>query len=236
LVEVVTLAENEGGAGGFHEGLKAAYAGGAEWAWAMDDDTIPRPDCLAYLLAAREQVPPTARAPLLLASTVVWSDGTLHPMNTPGYGRGQAAGPVAGDLVALRYASFVSLMVHRDAIRRHGLPLKHYFIWSDDIEYTARILRDDDVGYLAPDSVAVHKTLRPYTAVSTTGDRFYFHVRNHVFMLRGTSFDRREKLTLVHAVVATSWSYMRLNHWRPRHARTILRGLRDGFRRVPLCP
>ena len=44
-------------------------------------------------------------------------------------------------------------LYHRDAVDRHGLPLKHYFIWSDDIEFTARILRREDAGYLVPGSV-----------------------------------------------------------------------------------
>ncbi len=30
-VQLLALAENEGGAGGFHEGLKAAHAAGADW-------------------------------------------------------------------------------------------------------------------------------------------------------------------------------------------------------------
>src|SRR4051812_24087981 len=52
-----TLPDNEGGAGGFHEGLKAAHDAGAEWIWLMDDDTIPAPTALSRLLEARERVP-----------------------------------------------------------------------------------------------------------------------------------------------------------------------------------
>src|SRR5947209_6687626 len=80
-----TLPENVGGAGGFHAGMQTAYDGGAEWIWLMDDDTIPQPDSLAKLLAARERVPAGARSPLILASKVVWEDGRIHPMNAPGF-------------------------------------------------------------------------------------------------------------------------------------------------------
>jgi rhamnopyranosyl-N-acetylglucosaminyl-diphospho-decaprenol beta-1,3/1,4-galactofuranosyltransferase len=205
----------------------------------MDDDTIARPDSLQRLLDAPKLVPHGARPALLLASKVVWSDGRTHPMNVPGYRRNRAARAMAEDrrrLAPLRYASFVSLLVHSDAVERHGLPLKHYFIWSDDIEFTARVLRDEDVGYLVQESVVVHKTQEPYTAVSTTGDRFYFHIRNHVLMLRGTSWAWWEKPTLVYKMLATSLSYMWRNHWRLRHARIIGRGLRDGIRDTPLVP
>ena len=43
-VELLALPENVGGAGGFHAGLERAYASGAEWAWLMDDDTVPQPE------------------------------------------------------------------------------------------------------------------------------------------------------------------------------------------------
>ena len=235
-VELMELPDNQGGAGGFHEGLKAAHAAGAEWIWLMDDDTIPTPQALRRLLEAREQVPAGEPAPLLLASKVVWKDGSIHPMNAPGYERNRVERLVAGcehGLMPLRCCTFVSLMVHRDAIDRHGLPFKHYFIWSDDIEFTARILRREDAGYLVPDSLVLHKTKEPYTAVSTTGDRFYFHIRNHFYMLRGTSWDWREKLTLVYVMLTSTLTYMQFNRWSRRNALVVLRAVRDGLRRVP---
>ncbi len=237
--ELLELPDNQGGAGGFHEGMKHAYEQGAEWIWVMDDDTIPQPGTLGELLAARDRVPKDAPAPLVLASKVVWEDGRIHPMNAPGFERNRPERLVAGaeqGLMPLRCATFVSLMVHRDAIARHGLPLKHYFIWSDDIEFTARILRREDAGYLVPTSVALHKTKEPYTAVSTTGDRFYFHIRNHVFMLRGSSWDWREKLTLVYVMLSSSLAYMSFNKWSRKHAGVIGRGLRDGVKPVPSLP
>src|SRR5215212_5111209 len=86
---------------------------------------------------------------------------------------------------------------------------------ANAIEYTARILRREPAGYLVPGSVVLHKTKAPYTAVSTTGDRFYFHIRNHVFMLRGTSWAWWEKPRLIYLMLKTSLSYMRRNRWRP---------------------
>ena len=46
-----TLAENRGGAGGFHDGLAWAVERGADLVWLMDDDGLPDPDCLELLLA-----------------------------------------------------------------------------------------------------------------------------------------------------------------------------------------
>jgi GT2 family glycosyltransferase len=207
--------------------MKRAHADGADWVWLMDDDTMVRPDTLEQLLAALDEEP----GALILSSKVVWNDGQMHPMNLPGFERNRPARVVEvaeKGLLPLRTATFVSLLVNRDAIDRHGLPFKQYFIWSDDIEYTARVTRREDVAFLVPTSVAHHKTKQPYTAVSTSGGRFYFHIRNHVFMLRGSAWDAREKLTLVYVMLVTSLQYLRHNRFAAWNVRVILRALRDG--------
>ena len=49
-VETLVLTQNEGGAGGFHEGMKRAFEMGFSWIWIMDDDGTPAPNCLELLL------------------------------------------------------------------------------------------------------------------------------------------------------------------------------------------
>lgn len=233
--ELVSLPDNTGGAGGFHAGLEAARAGEGEWFWLMDDDTIARPDALAALLAAPAALAGLPPAPALLASRVVWRDGWLHPMNTPGFERSDVARLVesgARGLLPLRVTTFVSLLVRRAAIDRHGLPLRHFFIWSDDLEFTARILRHE-VGYVVPDSVVEHRTKEAHTAVSSSGERFYFHVRNTLFMVRGSAWNGVEKATLVYLLAATTVAYLRAAGGRRRALQVVARGLRDGLGPLP---
>jgi len=231
-VEVLGLPTNEGGAGGFHEGLGRAVAGGAEWVWLMDDDTIPQPDALQALLDAPGRLPADEPTPVLLASRAVWDEGALHPMNAPGFERDSPERVVRSarvGLMPIRTATFVSLLVHRDAVARHGLPHKHFFIWSDDIEYTARVLRHDR-GYVVPTSVVHHRTKTPYTAVSSTGGRFYYHVRNSLYMIRGDAWSGREKLTVAWLLLTTSIAYLRHHRFAVTAIATVGRGLRDGVR------
>ncbi|HEX4977483.1 MAG TPA: glycosyltransferase, partial [Nocardioides sp.] len=54
-MRVVSLAENTGGAGGFHEGIRAALDEDADLLWLMDDDGLPTPDCLERLLERRDE-------------------------------------------------------------------------------------------------------------------------------------------------------------------------------------
>jgi rhamnopyranosyl-N-acetylglucosaminyl-diphospho-decaprenol beta-1,3/1,4-galactofuranosyltransferase len=230
-VELVALPANVGGAGGFHEGLRLAHAAGHEWAWLMDDDTLPAPTALDELLAGGERS--GAQPPSILASTVVWKDDRLHPMNAPLFEIDDTAAVLAASqqgLMPLRFATFVSLLIHRGAVDRHGLPLARYFLWSDDVEYTARILRTEP-GFLVADSIALHATARPYTAIGTTDDRFYFHVRNTLYMLRGPAWATRNKPGIAFRLILTSASYLGHHRLRPRHVRIVLRGLRDGVRR-----
>jgi len=233
-VELLALGENGGGAGGFHAGMAHAFADprGFDWLWLMDDDTIPAPGALAELLAQPARVTGAGLPePYLLASKALWTDGSLHPMNTPGPDRKRidlvvAAADLA--LLPLRSTTFVSLLVSRRAIEAYGLPHAHYFIWSDDMEYTARVLQRE-TGYLVPTSVVHHKTKLAHTAVTDAGGRFYYHARNTLYMLRSRSWDRGEKLGLLYVLLTTSWQYLARNAFRPDALKIVARGLRDGL-------
>lgn len=48
-ITVVTMPENIGAAGGFHEGMKLAYEKRYDWIWVMDDDAFPYKDALERL-------------------------------------------------------------------------------------------------------------------------------------------------------------------------------------------
>lgn len=232
-VELLTLPTNEGGAGGFHEGMKRAHAAGAEWLWLMDDDVIPEPDALEELLATPTRIEPLPR-PTILASKALWRDGQMHPMNFPGAEKRRLERLIEGAehrLLPIRFATFVSLLVHRRAVDRHGLPLKHFFMWSDDIEYTGRVLLEEP-GYLVPTSVVVHKSATKRTAMVAPPDRFYLHVRNTLFIIRAPGRSTRNKLIFIWVLVQSSLEYL-MRHPRLASLAWILRGLRDGLRPLP---
>ena len=233
-VELLRLPVNLHCAGGFRSGLGAAHDAGAEWIWLMDDDAVASPDALAALMAPLADLEGLPE-PLLLAGRVVWDDGRLHPMNAPGFRRDGVEHAIeASDhgLIPVRSATFVSLCVSRAAIDRFGLPNEHFVIYGDDTEWTARILRGAS-GYLVPASVVHHRTRSPATATASPPDRFYYHVRNTVYMLRGASWSRVEKLSLVWTLLSSSAAHLRRNSYGGGSLRAVLRGLRDGLRPAP---
>ena len=234
--ELLALSENGGGAGGFHAGMAWARDRGHDWLWLMDDDTIPTPTALSELLAQPERIAAAGLAePYLLASRAVWTDGSLHPMNAPAPDRKRIDLVVDAaelELLPLRSTTFVSALISRRAVEEYGLPHAHYFIWSDDIEYTARILQRE-TGYFVPTSVVEHRTKAAHTAVTEAGGRFYYHARNTLYMLRSSSWDRGEKLGLAYVLITTSWQYLVRNRFRPGPAKVVFRGLRDGLAGAP---
>jgi GT2 family glycosyltransferase len=232
-LEVVRLATNEGAAGGFHEALARGVELGFDWLWTLDDDTIPRPDALERLLAARDRLDGLPE-PVMLYSRVLWTDGSVHPMNLPnidGRDPQRFIQGIANTLPPLRWGTFPSLLVRADAVRRHGPPRKAFFLWSDDIDFTARILRNEP-GYFVPDSVAVHKTPtahHPYQG----GDRFYYAVRNGLWVMRGDALDRMELIGHTMLITGQVIRYLLHERFRPHAAGVVLRGLRDGVLKRP---
>ncbi len=228
-VELLSLEVNEGGAGGFHEGMKRAHAGGAEWLWLMDDDTVPEPAALSELLAAAGRLD---SAPGFLASRAVWRDGRVHPMNALWPDRTRAALAVEGaerQVMPVRSATFVSLLVHRGAVDRLGLPRKEFFVWSDDIEYTSRIVLAGEAGYLVPASRVLHDTPDPHTAATAEPDRFYLHVRNTALIALAPARPPRDRLVRLWVLVSTVAGYLRARPTRAAVTATA-RGLRDATR------
>ena len=234
-VELVTLTRNSGGAGGFCAGLaEAVDVHHADLVWAMDDDTIPSETTLAELLASYTAYGPGLG---LVASRVVWTDGRDQPRNIPrdpvwdSKANRRAAHAAGGR--PIRTASFVSLLIEADAIRQFGLPTADFFIWNDDFEFTARLLRYRK-GIYAPKAVVVHKTVEFGTKLVDPGKRFYHEVRNKIWVFRaGEAFGPFEAGSRVGAALR-NWTLFYC-HSRNRSAmRTGLRqGVRDGLRTRP---
>jgi GT2 family glycosyltransferase len=138
----IRLEENTGGAGGFHEGMRAALPLPCSHMWLMDDDCEPEPEAMVELVAAAAVVGEDA----VLGSNVFDLNGeTINVQqisqrpgnnNMPQYARYLADG-----LIEMNTLTFVSFLVSTNLVRKVGLPLKEFFIWADDTEYCLRLAR-----------------------------------------------------------------------------------------------
>ncbi|KAA2257084.1 glycosyltransferase [Solihabitans fulvus] len=156
-VVILRLSENTGGAGGFAAGMARGYELGADFVWIMDDDCYANEDALEELVNGLHQAEKAMDMELPYACSLVkWTDGGICEMNNPGttwdWGKLIARGQ---ENVLVTHCSFVSVLFPRWALTRFGLPLKEYFIWFDDQEYTLRVTKAGP-GVQVLRSVVVH--------------------------------------------------------------------------------
>jgi rhamnopyranosyl-N-acetylglucosaminyl-diphospho-decaprenol beta-1,3/1,4-galactofuranosyltransferase len=131
--------------------------------------------------------------------------------------------------VPLRWNTFPSLLVRGDVPARHGLPHKEFFLWSDDIDFTARVLRHEP-GYFVPDSVAVHKTESAHVPWEG-GDRVYYAVRNGVWMALGDALNIRERPFHLLVVAVQVRRFLAFERYSRRSLAIVIRGVAHALRR-----
>ena len=184
----ICLPKNTGGAGGFNSGLRWGTEHGYDRLWVMDDDTLPRKDCLQKLLEADEQLHGHYG---FLASTARWTDGNLCKMNIlhpiKHFSCKHEAEP---GLDRIEQATFVSCLFPRETVKKYGLPIKEFFIWGDDMEYTRRIaVRGREPCYWVHNSVVTHAMSNNNGSAIATDepsrlDRYHYAYRNENYMYR----------------------------------------------------
>lgn len=232
------LEENIGGAGGFHEGIRyTAEQLDADYVWLMDDDTIPGEAALENLLRVFERVPgPVGYA----ASNVRSVDGV--PMNVPiiDLSMGKNDYQVWGEYlhehcVRITSATFVSILVPMDAVRKLGYPVRWFFIWGDDMEYTLRLTRYYGPAYVAGDSIAVHKrtggrTLSPFAEKDPERMRNgYYYFRNSVINYREYHGKKATRTIIRRWRREAIKGILRKETKMGYKIRTMIRGIRDAY-------
>lgn len=177
--------KNLGGAGGFAYGVREAALAGYDALWLMDDDTLPTPTALAEFLQADRDLHGRYG---WLSGRALAPDGTDQPMNLQRVTPYKDLPNFDGARIPAVMASFVSLFLRTETVRRYGLPIAEFFIWSDDWEYTRRISRAQPC-YVIPASRVVHAMQNPGIVniaadVPARWERYRYFYRNDVVLYR----------------------------------------------------
>ena len=185
-ISFLRLEQNTGGSGGFHIGIREALRRGYSHIWLMDDDTVPDIHAAERLLSADRLLGEYG----FLVSLPVWKDGSLCKMNLPlpGQFRREKGRILQEGLLPVRKATFVSMLLKADIVREVGLPIREFFIWGDDQEYTERISKKYKC-YLVLSSVVQHKTKNNLGSdISTDSperiERYYYAYRNELYIAK----------------------------------------------------
>ena len=220
---------NLGGAGGFSFGIKYATENGYDYVWVMDDDCMPNETALEALLSADIELNGQYG---FLSSKVLWKDGNLCIMNLQRDTLTHTISKLDGEPKPVVMASFVSLFLPNKIIREVGLPIKEFFIWTDDWEYTRRISKKYPC-YAVPQSVVVHKSNSNIGANIVTEnadrlDRFDYLYRNDVFLYRKEGIRG-----FFYEVVRLSGHCLRVilksKDYRSKRLKKIINGTKKGF-------
>ena len=183
-IACVNPGENLGGAGGFQLGIRRAVEAGCDYVWVMDDDAMPEPTALEALMRAGEKLGGFG----WLSGKTLWMDGSLCRMNVQRDLRMGNITDFSGEAIPAGAATFVSLLIPSDVVRSVGLPIREFFIWADDLEYTRRVSRQHPC-WVIPASVTVHKCRTNNGGNISTDDesrisRYRLAYRNEVYLYR----------------------------------------------------
>ena len=178
---------NLGGAGGFNFGMKKAIELGYEYIWIMDDDTIPYKDSLKELMNSDKALQGNYG---YLSSVALWKDGTPCKMNRQKICKDwyNTAELLKNSLIKTDYSTFVSFFIKTSVIKEVGLPIKEFFIWGDDVEYSNRISKKYNC-YIAGNSQVLHSTNNNEGSNIAKDDdkrisRYKFAYRNEVYIAK----------------------------------------------------
>ena len=161
-LQVVRTEENLGGAGGFHLGLRTAYAQGWDRFWLMDDDVVPAPDCLSVLMAVDEDCLTSVREDShgRLCEKAATRFDLTHPwVVKPKTGMVEDHGTrdAMPELVEVENVAFEGFMVRRGVVAEVGLPDPSYFIFYDDVDFAIRARRAGRRIWAVRDAVLVRQ-------------------------------------------------------------------------------
>lgn len=190
IVDYCKMPTNTGGSGGFYKGLEIIKTkNDVDWAWIMDDDTIPMEDALYAFVQDLDNLK-NKKNISFLASCVKGMQN--EPMNVPnletkvtGNGYPDWYMNLKNSMVKISCATFVSLLINQNAIQKCGLPCRDYFIWGDDSEYTKRLTTFYGPAYLSGNSWVCHKR-RNAKAISIENEDDITRIKNYFYFYRNS--------------------------------------------------
>lgn len=230
-----TLGSNTGGAGGFNCGMRWAVEDGWDYVWIMDDDCRPAADALEKLLEADGLLGGPGQYGFI-SSAVLWTDGHECVMNRQKVSRKyyRYTELLKYGVLQVEQATFVSLLLPAETVRAFGLPIREYFIWGDDIEYTRRIaVRGRRPCFMAGQSQAVHAMANNGGSNVATDalerlDRYRISFRNESYTYRREGL-RGVLWYLARCGRSLWWILTQAKDHRLRRLGTLLKGMAQGL-------
>lgn len=184
------LPNNQGGAGGFYNGMKAAFESleSFDGIWVMDDDGMPDSGCLENLVKYLPNY--NYLSPLVVSI----ENQEKLAFNHDGDFSVKKIMAEYSDLVPEYACPFNGILFSRKLVETIGYPIPKLFIWGDELNYTMRAKDAGYIPYTVISAVHRHPADRMKTSASLLGKkvtevpnkwRGYCHWRNAIFNSKG---------------------------------------------------
>lgn len=179
---VLRLTKNEGGSGGFHEGMKRALEMDADWIWLADDDAYPEKNALEVLERFSCEHRDLMKNVAALCTKNYGDNGITfgHRCRFVSALIGKSQVPVSQreyekDYFFLDMYSFVGTLISKRVLQEAGLPVKGFFIYADDTEHSLRVGKYGKI-VCVPKAKVYHNDNNNYTSAASWRD--YYATRN----------------------------------------------------------
>jgi GT2 family glycosyltransferase len=194
-IGLVSSSTNDGGAGGFAKGIAWAAELNFDYVWLMDDDAVPHDNALGLLLQPFEG--DFSRPVAFTCPRVNDAAGNIGPRNFPLMSQDfkEIYPAVESGLLPVRAATFVGPLISIDIARKTHLPLGDFFIWHDDIEYTARLSKYG-LAFSVPSAQMIHFVTNAGPRSYNAGRNFY-NIRNLIWWMKEARKNRTYDVRLL---------------------------------------
>lgn len=126
--------ENMGGAGGFCKGMEIASSLNIDWMLLIDDDAMLPENYLSDIDGVAK-----LNKDVLAFSGGVKTDGQIRLEHRLKRNATVSLADYEKETFEYDYSTFCGLILHKSLVEKIGLPIKEFFIWCDDAEYSIRI-------------------------------------------------------------------------------------------------
>ena len=159
--------------------------------WLMEDDTIIQKDTLSHIL---ETIKIVGIDFGFISSLALWTDNSLCKMNHHYIAKNwnEHKELIQKGILPIEIATFVSFFTRREIVEKIGFPIKDYFIWGDDTEYSLRISRQYPC-YLSANSEVIHKMKENQAAADFADFSDPIRIQRMGFAFRNGCFTHRQQ-------------------------------------------
>lgn len=224
ILKVCRFEDNLGSANGFSFGIQQAYKEDAEYVWLLDDDNKPRKGALNALLKFWNENNPNPSETITISlrldrqqyiDSILYNDkdillgkkNSFMTFDVLNYFKKRLnKSKKKFDLNNLQYAEvgqapYGGMFFHKCIVDNIGYPNKDFFVYTDDTEFSYRIIKQNGKIYAIIDSILddidtswsniTNKNIFMYHPIldSESDFRIYYSFRNRVF------FELRERVS-----------------------------------------